>query len=173
MLLLLLLLTLLLLRLARALPTPGMSRLQPPTAQHKHAKQIPQHSRVLRCTAVLSASGSPSSSKAVQLREPSANSRTRLTHSSRFSSIRRSVMPPLAMVNVDFASPSLVLGVTLIGCGIALLQVSWGLNQSCRTGKLLQHVTVSWVLCVTAAAPVHMALRTAVLWRGSDKGLLW
>jgi hypothetical protein len=32
-------------------------------------------------------------------------------------------MPPLAMVNVDFASPSLVLGVTLIGCGIALLQV--------------------------------------------------
>lgn len=33
------------------------------------------------------------------------------------------VLPPLAMVNVDFASPSLVLGVTLIGCGIALLQV--------------------------------------------------
>eukprot|EP00879_Flechtneria_rotunda_P013398 GHRR01013988.1.p1 GENE.GHRR01013988.1~~GHRR01013988.1.p1 ORF type:complete len:435 (+),score=202.23 GHRR01013988.1:589-1893(+) len=32
-------------------------------------------------------------------------------------------LPPLAMINVDFASPSLVLGVTLIGCGIALLQV--------------------------------------------------
>jgi hypothetical protein len=29
---------------------------------------------------------------------------------------------PLAMVNVDFASPSLVLGTALIGCGIALLQ---------------------------------------------------
>ncbi|KAF6255461.1 Ycf66 protein N-terminus-domain-containing protein [Scenedesmus sp. NREL 46B-D3] len=27
------------------------------------------------------------------------------------------------MINVDFASPSLVLGITLIGCGIALLQV--------------------------------------------------
>lgn len=104
--------------------TPGMSRLQHPTAQHMHAKQIPQHSRVLLCSAVLSASGAPSSSKAVQLRQPSANSRTQLTHSSRFSSMRRSVMPPLAMVNVDFASPSLVLGVTLIGCGIALLQVS-------------------------------------------------
>jgi hypothetical protein len=32
-------------------------------------------------------------------------------------------LPPLAMINVDFASPSLVLGITLIGCGIALLQV--------------------------------------------------
>jgi hypothetical protein len=29
---------------------------------------------------------------------------------------------PLAMVNVDFASPSLVLGAALIGCGIVLLQ---------------------------------------------------
>lgn len=29
---------------------------------------------------------------------------------------------PLAMINVDFASPSLVLGTALIGCGIALLQ---------------------------------------------------
>jgi hypothetical protein len=36
---------------------------------------------------------------------------------------QRRALPPLAMVNVDFASPSLVLGVTLIGCGIALLQV--------------------------------------------------
>jgi hypothetical protein len=38
--------------------------------------------------------------------------------------MQRRALPPLAMVNVDFASPSLVLGVTLIGCGIALLQVS-------------------------------------------------
>lgn len=45
-------------------------------------------------------------------------------HAQRLSSVSRRVMPPLAMVNVDFASPSLVLGVTLIGCGIALLQVS-------------------------------------------------
>jgi hypothetical protein len=29
----------------------------------------------------------------------------------------------LAMVNVDFASPSLVLGAALIGCGVLLLQV--------------------------------------------------
>jgi hypothetical protein len=29
------------------------------------------------------------------------------------------------MINVDFASPSLVLGITLIGCGIALLQVGY------------------------------------------------
>lgn len=36
---------------------------------------------------------------------------------------RQAAMPPLAMINVDFASPSLVLGITLIGCGIALLQV--------------------------------------------------
>jgi hypothetical protein len=27
------------------------------------------------------------------------------------------------MINVDFASPSLVLGAALIGCGVALLQV--------------------------------------------------
>eukprot|EP00882_Tetradesmus_deserticola_P023767 GHRQ01025878.1.p2 GENE.GHRQ01025878.1~~GHRQ01025878.1.p2 ORF type:complete len:122 (+),score=25.22 GHRQ01025878.1:135-500(+) len=36
---------------------------------------------------------------------------------------RLTALPPLAMINVDFASPSLVLGITLIGCGIALLQV--------------------------------------------------
>jgi hypothetical protein len=30
----------------------------------------------------------------------------------------------MAMINVDFASPSLVLGIALIGCGVALLQVS-------------------------------------------------
>jgi hypothetical protein len=33
------------------------------------------------------------------------------------------MVPPLAMVNVDFASPSLALGVVLIGCGVLLLQV--------------------------------------------------
>lgn len=32
-------------------------------------------------------------------------------------------LPPLAMVNVDFASPSLLLGAALIGCGVILLQV--------------------------------------------------
>lgn len=36
---------------------------------------------------------------------------------------RPAALPPLAMINVDFASPSLVLGIALIGCGVALLQV--------------------------------------------------
>lgn len=96
--------------------------------QHQHARQ--QHnSRVLLCTAVLRSNSSTNSSSMMQqLQQHSRISRRSsslqpLPHSKRFSSIQRHVMPPLAMVNVDFASPSLVLGVTLIGCGVALLQV--------------------------------------------------
>lgn len=52
------------------------------------------------------------------------------------SSITTRAFPPLAMVNVDFASPSLVLGVTLIGCGVALLQVR-GRGESGRARERL------------------------------------
>lgn len=36
---------------------------------------------------------------------------------------RSYAVKPMAMVNVDFASPSLILGAVLIGCGVLLLQV--------------------------------------------------
>lgn len=44
---------------------------------------------------------------------------------------RTAALPPLAMINVDFASPSLVLGIALIGCGVALLQVDISCRCSC------------------------------------------
>jgi hypothetical protein len=44
-------------------------------------------------------------------------------------------VPPVAMVNVDFASPSLVLGTALIACGIALLQVSLSCSGPSSSGK--------------------------------------
>lgn len=92
--------------------------------------------RVLRCTAVLPRShNSSNSSSSSPLSSSSSSFKQAVSHSRRFSSMRRRVMPPLAMVNVDFASPSLVLGVTLIGCGIALLQVCCVVcnnKRSCR-----------------------------------------
>lgn len=47
---------------------------------------------------------------------------------------RSAYLATVAMINVDFASPSLVLGAALIGCGVALLQV-----RPRRTMRLHHH----------------------------------
>ena len=69
-------------------------------------------------------------------------------HSSRRNPPSRSrlaALPPLAMVNVDFASPSLVLGAALIGCGVLLLQLRSLQNQVSRDADIVVAAMVSIV----------------------------
>lgn len=112
---------------------------------HRHASVAgnltmqPHHSRPLRCQAAAAmqleqqqhrqavAAGSSITGTAAAGQQSGLTRRSCMLLArptpARFSRVQRRALPPLAMVNVDFASPSLVLGVTLIGCGIALLQV--------------------------------------------------
>jgi hypothetical protein len=115
--LLLLLLTLLLLQ-AVALSTHGQ-HMGTSSRQLLPGRPVLAHGRL-----VCAAGASSSRLHQPQLQRSSPPAACITSHRQRSSSVRcRAVLLPLAMVNVDFASPSLVLGVTLIGCGIALLQV--------------------------------------------------
>ncbi len=84
-------------------------------ASHKIQVQEAMHS--FRCCSPASLGGGKRPAAGVAARKPS-----RTLAAGRRPS-RALAVSPMAMVNVDFTSPSLVLGAALIGCGVLLLQV--------------------------------------------------
>ena len=67
-----------------------------------------------------------------------------------------------AMVNVDFASPSLVLGAVLIGAGILLLQASGG-GMQCRDHAQAHPSMVSLSCCALCFPPAQLPSVTSML----------
>lgn len=98
----------------------------------------PSHRLQASCNAAAVACSTPAAGLAVALprRRPQAARRGRS---------RALAVAPLAMINVDFASPSLALGAMLIGCGVVLLQMRTVQRKISRDADIVVAAMISIV----------------------------